>query len=512
MAYSVRYNLNSFFVKEKKRITTAFIMVFLWGLVAHAYGFLNLTLSHDSLAEFFVSRSDIEHRISLGRFVVPIYQIIFHGRVNLPWLNGILSLCWLSIAVWCVSAIFSFDDKLHIALIAGIYTANITVTALAATYIHDLDADIFAVMLATASVFFWFKGGKWGLLGIPLLVGALGCYQSMLSVAVTLMMILSILALVRGEKAINVVRKGLFAIGIIIASGIVYLFLVKVVCFISGIELKNSYNGLTRLFNSKGGFKEQISLLITTYSTWLKYFLRSKRPIYVVFPLHVFLFLPTIIVVINILSKKTLPVINKVLILILGVLLPFGMNISCFADGGMVHDLMLYPANLIYLLVLLLADWYVDEEGGKGKLPLVLRGITIIVLTVILIVDVQTANEAYVKKNLEREATLSLMTAVNSDIDNTEGYVPGETEVVFIGSTNIGVSSFFPYVSSITGLGSANMCNSYTAYCYYKYILQRPLKRSTDNIAREAIDDMASYPERGYIKWCGDVLVVKLSD
>lgn len=188
----------SFFISEEKRIITAVVSVFIWGLVAHAYGFLNLTISHDSLAEFYASSSDIKHRIGLGRFMVPIYQFIFHGRITLPWLNGILSLFWLSISVWLTASIFSVEDKLHIAFIAGIYTVNITVTALAATYIHDLDADIFAVMLSVAAVFFWHKGGWMSLMGIPLLAGALGCYQSMLSVAITLVMFSSILSLVRG--------------------------------------------------------------------------------------------------------------------------------------------------------------------------------------------------------------------------------------------------------------------------------------------------------------------------
>lgn len=47
--------------------------------------------------------------------------------------------------------------------------------------------------------------------------------------------------------------------------------------------------------------------------------------------------------------------------------------------------------------------------------------------------NIQTANALYLKKDLERQATLSRMTELCLRLDQTEGYVPGETPVVFIG-------------------------------------------------------------------------------
>ncbi len=502
--------LKGFFIGEKKRIITAIAAVFIWGLVAHAYGFLNLTLSHDSLAEFYASGSDIRHRIALGRFMVPIYQFIFHGRITTPWLNGILSLCWLSVSVWLTASIFSVEDKLHIALIAGIYTVNITVTALAATYIHDLDADIFAVMLSVAAVFFWHKGGKMSLLGIPLLAGALGCYQSMLSVAITLVMFSSILALVWGGGFVEVVLKGLKAVGLILAAGLVYLAAVNVVCHLSGVTLSNSYNGLTLLFRSKGGLKQHLALLLTTYYSWYGYFYKSYRALILVRGLHILLAVPCVVVAIRVIFSRTLPLINKLLIIALAALLPFGMNIACAADGGMVHDLMLYSVNLSYLLVILMMDWYVEADGGAKKLPHLCRTAAFLFLAAILAFDVQTANASYVKKDLERQATLSLMTTVNTDMNNTEGYVPGESEVLFVGLPDTGVNNFFPNVSRITGLGYETTCNYYSEY--YQYILQRPLKRTGKAVDSDFINAMPSFPEKGYIAWYDDVLVVKLSD
>ncbi len=209
----------NFFKTEKNRLLTVIVAVFIWGIVAHAYGFLNMTISHDSLFEFYVSKRDVLHRIELGRFVTPVYQLIFHGRINLPWLNGLLSLCWLSVSVWLTIQIFNITNKIAIILISGVFTVNITVTALVATYIHDLDADLFGVMLAVCMVYLWHKGGKKVWFGIPLIAGVLGLYQSMLSVAIALVMISSIMTLLEGEQASKVIKKGLQAIVIMIIGG-----------------------------------------------------------------------------------------------------------------------------------------------------------------------------------------------------------------------------------------------------------------------------------------------------
>ena len=75
---------------EKDRLITVIVAVFLWGLAAHAYGLLNLTISHDSLCEFMESTSTFSLRIRNGRFMAPMYKYLFHGRVALPWLNGLL--------------------------------------------------------------------------------------------------------------------------------------------------------------------------------------------------------------------------------------------------------------------------------------------------------------------------------------------------------------------------------------------------------------------------------------
>ncbi len=499
--------------EQKSQFITAFVAVFIWGILAHAYGILNLTISHDSLQEFYASNSDILHRVGLGRFMVPIYQLVFHGRVSLPWLNGLLSLCWLSLGVWLTAYIFSIRDKIQIVLIAGIFTVNITVTALTATYIHDLDADMFSVLLAICSVLLWYRGRKSAWFSIPLLVMVLGFYQSNLSVSIALVMFSSILTLLQGEDALKVVKKGLSFIGITIIAGAIYLFAVKLSCSLAGIELSSAYNGLTLLFESKGGLPQFLRLMIRAYNSWIEVFTRSSHSLYCMLFLHSLLALPVVIAVVHAIGKEKLPVINKILVLALGSLLPLGMNISYLADGGMVHDLMFFAAWLIYLLAILMANWYIASSSSKKRLPRLCYIVTFLTLLFILYTDVQTANCAYVKKDLERQSTLSIMAMVSADIEKTENYVAGETEVIFTGTPQTGTYHLFPYLSRITGLGSTSQITYYeTYYSYFSYILQNPIRKGKNNIPKDFTESMAAFPKQGYIQWYGDTLVVKLSN
>lgn len=507
----IKARWRQFLDNDSSRLFTACIAVFLWGLLAHAYGFLHLSLSHDALNEFFVTKGEMQYKVTLGRFMMPLYQYVFHGQLSLPWLSGVLSLCWLSVSVWLTTYIFHIKDKLCIILIAGVFTVNISVTALAATYIHDYDTNIFAVMLAVCAAFFWNRGGKAAWLCVPLLVMVLGCYQSMLSVMIALVMFVSVLSLLQGKKASGVVLKGLLAIGMMLAAGILYLLAVRLSCRIAKVELANSSNSLLNLFRSKGGLSQQLELVRLAYTFLINRFFRSLRRPEEMGLLHILLALPAAVALIHSVLKKGLPIVNKLLILVLIVLLPLGMNISCVASG-MVHDLMLFAAWLIYLFVLLIVRWFASSSKAK-KLTGLCGMITVLSLVLILFADVQTANAAYLKKDIESRSTLSIMNTVSSDIGRTDGYTPGTTGVVFVGMPRVSGSELFSNLSAITGLGgSLSVTYNGTLYSYIQVVLQTPILHARESIPQEFIDQMPAYPEAGYIQWYEDVLVVKLSD
>ena len=131
-------------------------------------------------------------------------------------------------------------------LLARILTVNITTVAMTATYLYEMDADLFAVLLGVCAVLLWDRYGRSGaLLGALLTACCMGTYQSMVSVPITLAMLLCIAALLRGETFDEVFRKGLRAIAMLGCGALLYWFGVRLMCSLKGINLAmDGYNSV----------------------------------------------------------------------------------------------------------------------------------------------------------------------------------------------------------------------------------------------------------------------------
>lgn len=513
--------------EESKLFFSILIAVFAWGLAAHGYAFANLTLSHDSLNEFLLdgligysAGTVADWKISLGRFLFPIYQTVFLGKIATPWLNGMLALLWLTLAVWFMARMFSIRNRISIILLAGICTANLTVSALAGTYIGDLSINMFAVCAAACGAFCWSKGGKRACLLVPAAYIALGIYQSMLSVAITLILFMSILRLLKNADARGVFLDGLKAVGMIVLAGALYLLSTKLVCLITNVEMSTDYNGLSNLFL----FKDTSILhrLISTYTYCIRTLFEypSLWPNLVTILLFALFCLITGICVFRIVLKGKLKPVNIVFALALTALLPFGMNLSYFVDNGIVHLLMIYSFWLVYMIPLLLQNEDIANGSQSGRMDGILRITSILVILVILWSNVETSNVIYVKKHLEREATLSKMTRVVDRIEQTENYDPGETEVIILGIPENRCIDGLEKLHAITGTWDTTPISSEHFYQnYFKYVQQIPI-RLLDYLEDgeryeqilETCKDMPIFPAEDSIRWVDGSLVVKMSE
>lgn len=274
---------------ERQRLLASFAAVFLFGLLAHGYAFTNFTVSHDSLNEMFLS-GDIRYaagsvadwKISLGRFLYPAYRAVFSGGAGTPWLSGVLSLVWVSLAVYLVSRLFSVDNALLLAVIGALFVTNVSYSALAATYIYDLDGDMLAMLLAVCAAYLLLRGTlrRRALAVIPI-VGSLALYQAMISVTVSLVMIACILRLLESESAKAVFFDGLKAVGILFIGGAAYYILVRAVCSASGVALDGGYNSLLSLGRMTPDLLPEA--VRSTYDTWARSTVR--QPVFVPLPI-----------------------------------------------------------------------------------------------------------------------------------------------------------------------------------------------------------------------------------
>ncbi len=515
-------NLKSKLIRNRKTILLCVISTFIWGLIAHAYIFLNNSFSHDSLNEFNAAIFGNELKIQTGRVFVPIYRIITRGSITLPWLIGILSLFYISISVFLVIKLFKIQSKAFTILISGIFTVNITVIALAATYVHDLDCNMLSLLFSVLAVYLWEKYDKGYLFGVISVCISLGLYQSYISTTITLILLFLIMKLMNCEDFYSVFKKGLKAIVMLIFGGILYFIAIKIICFLTNISLlSGNYNSLDTIFHMTIPeilYAGIYGYIYTCYQILSVVSLYSNAFIVVI---HLSMIIIAGIIILLRVFQKEIHIKEKILTLFLIALLPVGMNICFVLMGGSSHDLMHYAIWLVYLFILLIAWWTVEyydalKVNQRKRICSVLVGLVVVILWS----NVQVANAAYLKKDIEQDANLSYFTRILYLMESYDGYITGETPVVFVGkpSTLLNEVPGFESVYGITGSSDYYVLpvserSYYQAYFSY-ILLNSAVMADTDTWEmmqyNYEVYTMSSYPYDNCIKMIDGVLVVKL--
>lgn len=499
-------------------LTYSFVSTFIFGLIAHAYGIFNNTLSFDSLVEFysgdFLGTENI-HKVALGRWFVPFYRKVFNVGIIEPWPQFLFACLWVSIAVALIIKIFRLTNRVNYILISAIMVTNITITAQTATYIFEIDANMFCMMLSVLSVFFWARYNRlrYSFISVVLLVLTLSIYQSYISVAITLAIVFCIIGFLNNSKARDIMFKGIKYIGIIILAAIIYCLMTIIMLRAFHTEsLTNTYNSFdsSRFLNNLiyslfGVYKNCIGNIIVpeTLSSKLAFGIVSLVP-----------FVSIGVTLCHFIRKKKLTIANIIWSIVLIIILPLGMDISYIISGGMVHELMQYAFSLSWVFMIIMWEAVLAKEGYRFSIAL--KNIAFVMIAIIILNNILVSNGIYVEKKIQENATLSQMTNVMGDIKAYEGFDIDNTKVVIIGnSTSFNNSELYSSINTITGF-EPTITYDATKPAYFKYVLNFPAKiivpselsQSEENM----IQSMPSYPRNGYIKKINEYLVVKLSD
>ena len=507
--------------EERRLLFLCFTAVFCWGLVAHAYGFFRASFSHDMLNALVTTSVETYWKMQLGRPGIVLYRRVIRGVIAAPWLLGLLSLLWLSLSCFLVTKLFRIPGKIFPVLVAGILSVNISVIGMCAGFLYEMDANLFAMLCGVFAVLLWDRQGWRGcLFGVPFVAFCMGTYQSMVSVPVTLIMLLSITALLRGESFSAVFRKGLLGVGMLLAGALLYWAAVKLMCVWKGINLTmNSYNRL-----EQGTGFSLFGKLAAVYGNWAAAFWDPSRS-------HVEPFVLAINIVLPVLALLRLSVWlfcseagirEKALLVALLLLLPLGMNTAQLGFSLPVHDLMKY-AFWLFELLWLLPFFLLPPLREKRAL---LRPASALLAGLLLFSNVQTANNVYLKKQLEQDACLSLMTRVMYCVEEQEDYIPGETPLVFVGVSpllNKSIPGFEAYYDIEGATDSSPIVKSDASYFYNVYaaylrsvLNSNAVTADTQTWARLQKDvrtaEMPCYPGDGCVRLLDGIMVVKLGE
>ncbi|WP_026494408.1 glucosyltransferase domain-containing protein [Butyrivibrio sp. WCD3002] len=508
------------FSSDDKRI---FIVTALMMVAIHGFAFTNLMYSHDSLNTFYTYYAA---KVDLGRWLYPLVQNI--REVATPWMMGVFSVVYVSLAVVFVVRLLRFD-KLKGICVSVLFASNITLIALFCTYSFDADADCLALLLSCLAAYSFdrYEGKKKIILSILFIVCTLALYQAYICVTIGLFLFVIIYESNEAndnQRIYRVVMTGGKEILILMVSSLIYGVGTIIAAGMYSVNFSNDYNGPGKLATL--GIKDMVSLFPRAYGSFLKRLLLTENhgSFSSVFATVILLLLIALYLLLyaRIVKGKTgaLGIVIACLFI-----MPVALNVIYVISFGVVHELMIF-SYCIFLLTPLVFDELLKKYHivfGKNKnleLSKILFVVTVVCLSIIGFNNTVFANEVYTNKKLVYDNTLLHAQKVWEDVNSLEEYVEGETPVIFLGEFKESKAAYknslmTKYKKALLGSDSSSITYEDCIILFYKGILGRNMviehfDSQIDDFAQ--IDNMPSYPSEGYCKYFSGKVIVKMSE
>lgn len=506
---------------DLSRLIISLISTFAWGISAHSYGFFNGIYTHDGLNAIFADFIEEKWKIELGRFFVPVYRALVRNPAAAPWLIGILSLTYIAAAVFLISKIFDIKKTMNIVLISGLLTTNLTVIALTATYLYELDIDMFAMLLSIISVYLWHRY-RWGFIaGAFTLTCSIGLYQSYFAMSFSLIVLTSMVAILRKNDIKAVLIRGLKGAAMLVISLLSYVLLLKTVNKLLGIVPSESYNAVGNAIKHKYG----IRLIVDCYKMLGDSMCKMIPHYSYRTELSILIILSAIFILcsFNLLKKNNATKAQVVIYIILSLIFPLALNSIYILSGGMVHDLMKYSHSIAF--VAFFTETFFEKDKTKLSKRNYLNILTVVLTIMILYGNIVSANVIYTKKDLDQRAVFSRMIQIDQYVNESLGASRENYPLAMIGKFDISEIDFGKDYSEVTGVAIENSIprvsknnEEYNTYrAHYKYILHKEaVFCSNSDYARLCSDrrviDMQSFPSKDCVKIIDGIIVVKVGE
>lgn len=487
----------------------AFIATWIGGLLAHAYRFFNFLPTGDTMHSFYGTGATYRS----GRWFLDWASKV-STNYELTWVNAMLSLLYISVAVIMIIELLEIKNRISIVLVAVLIVTFPTVTSTFA-YMFTADGYMMAFMLAVTGVYLTEKFKVGFIPGILCVCLSMSAYQAYLSVSLVLVAIICIKRILLEEMAFVQALKAEYKQAIVLVGGAVLnKVLTSAINAYIGMELTpyqgiNDVHLLTIEDNMKAirtswdGFKLFFMIGEWADSSWYS---RLNQLLFV------FLLVFTIY---HVLKKKVYKRPFALCCVVLAYLcMPMLVYVIRFVSVKVVyHALMVMSLSLIYVFVLLLIENF-DE---KSKLERVFKLVTTIVLFGICYLNILNANYSYYQMNLSYEKSYAVALDVLTRVEGIEEF-DGTQKIAVYGFYDASNAIIVPTIPEIVGVSNGTVLGSQDHYlAMWEYCMGRVYSGATMEEAdaiqmTEMYSNMSIYPYAGCVEMIDDVVVVKLSE
>lgn len=508
--------MDKLFRNNKSTYKAAFLGTFVIGFLCYFYTMSHHFLTYDSLWNLY---SD-QNMISSGRQFLT-YACSIGSYYDLPAVNGLLSIFYLSVAAVILVDVFKIQNKVTAVLLGG-FLVSFPSVASTFCYTFTVDGYMLAVLLTTLA--FWVtEKYKYGFLaGIALNGFAIGIYQAYFAYLIVLCILKLLLDLLEEEK----MKKIYVSVGRYLAMGVggygVYVISLRLMLLwqhaeTSGYQgtdkvLEFSFAqipyGLKAAFDSFYYFARWGNILTTTPAMKICYvvlFLSGAG-------MYAYLFIK---------NRRFANITRVILAAVLVMSLPFGLNvITILAPEAYFHLLMRYAWVLFFIWFLVLAERLVFSDSETKRREKIVYPV-ILCSAVMIFQFCVMANIVAFNMEERYEKTYALCVRLVDRLEQTEGYETG-MEVAILGgfpdpesypATSITRTDLSGYFGA-EGEYVVNSTNKIAEFCahYLNVTLQTiSSDRETELTTTEEFMQMEKFPHRESIKQINGVWVIKLN-
>lgn len=495
--------------ETRRLLLTALAAAACFTAAAHMFAFANEFLNHDSLSEIGYPKTGADWPwLSVGRPLLPLFDAL-SGTASAPWLLGLLFLLWLFLASVLAIRILHIHGTAARALLCGLLCTNVCLAGLPAHYTFCVSNYALSLLAALAGAWLFCRCRRGGVLGVYCIAFSMLLYQAYFIAAVAFCFFAAVRMLARGEKARTVLLRGVRYLALLAAGFFLYYLSWSALCSIYG-EQKVRMGDLTL----SHGFPAFLKAFAGSFSHFFSIQLSPEHPMGRLVPAVRLLVMAVILIwLLGWLMDRELPRSNKILLALSVCLLPAVLDLS-YTFFSVMYNLTLVSVNLGFLGVFMLLCLTCPAPAAPMRRRW--QAAALALAAALSWQNIVYSNEIYMKMELNKASTLSLFTRVVERIEQTEGYIPGETPVAFSGMlpTNQllahGRKGYEWATGYYTGAAAYDYADTWTTQYYIQDYLNYPMNITAPPEAEE-LAGMPAFPLRGSIQWIDGVLVVKLS-
>lgn len=483
--------------RNKNAIRFIVLFSLLLTFCAHAFCYANLSYSGpSSMVDASKANASL---VADGQFIATLYWRI-RGALSAPFIVGVLSALYLTAAAALIADMLRLSHPLSLFALCGTLTLHVSVTAINASMLHMADVYFLAFLFAALSAWLCQQHPLGFIPGAICFAAVPGLEPSMSAAAPALMLLVCLLRVLDGEEVrthLSALLKSLFGFALGFAM---YYVAALLFCRRQGATLNAALQFASNPLDAYLFPIRQLFEPTTAYAS-----------------LCAFLFgiLSAFSVLAVIIRLFSLNHAAKAFALVCALLLPLVIGMPVFAPEAN------YAVSQRYVCCLLPVAMIALLERLAAPHKRTLRRFAAAAFGVTFLSSIVFANQVYLKKNLEYQSTLSVMTRVIELAEQTEGFDPTYTKVAIVGTIEDSKLSIphkgFEHLAVLDAAANNFTASSQEENTWYFWeIMGYPFNFISDYerdllADTEVVKAMPAFPQHGCCQMVDDTLVIRLS-